>query len=165
MTPGPAADVRYATAEDIPRIRQLWVDLYEHQAAHGMALRVPPDGFELWAKTIVPALGRYAVVTVARVGGADVAFAAGRVRTLPPYFGGGVAGTIGEVFVDQSYRRSGIGRHVLAPALEWFAGQGIGRVELQVVAGNPDAVRFYEALGWTRELVQLVWRPPDIPKV
>jgi GNAT superfamily N-acetyltransferase len=154
--------VRLATAADIPGIRELWDALYRHQAAHGMALRVPPDGFDLWAKTIVPALGRFAVVAIARGGGEDVAFAAGRVRTLPAYFGGGVAGTIGEVFVAEPHRRAGIGRRVLAPALDWFTAQGIARVELQVASGNPEAVRFYEALGWTPELVQLVWQVPEV---
>jgi hypothetical protein len=33
-------------------------------------------------------------------------------------------------------------------------------VELQVVAGNPEAVRFYERIGWTQELVQMVWTEP-----
>ena len=31
--------------------------------------------------------------------------------------------------------------------------QQITRIELQVVAGNPDGIRFYQQLGWHQELL------------
>jgi GNAT superfamily N-acetyltransferase len=46
---------------------------------------------------------------------------------------------------------------LLGFALEWFRAQQIARVELQVVSGNPDALRFYRQLGWHDELHQMVW--------
>jgi GNAT superfamily N-acetyltransferase len=59
------------------------------------------------------------------------------------------------VFVAEPHRAMGIGRRLLAFALEWFSAQGITRVELQVVAGNARAIRFYRQLGWREELVQM----------
>lgn len=56
-----------------------------------------------------------------------IGFVAGRIRTLPPYFGSAVIGAI------------------------------ITRVELQAVAGNPDGIRLYRRPGWHEELVQMVW--------
>jgi hypothetical protein len=35
----------------------------------------------------------------------------------------------------------------LAFALEWSQAQQLTRMELQVVAGNPDGIRFYRQLG------------------
>ncbi len=67
------------------------------------------------------------------------------------------SGRISEVFVSESLRGGGIGRRLLAFALEWFHSQQITRVELQVVAGNPDGIRFYRQLGWHEELLQMVW--------
>jgi GNAT superfamily N-acetyltransferase len=104
-----------------------------------------------------PALGRFSVVALAERDGVAVGFVAGRVRALPVWFGGGAAGFISDVYVSDSERGSGIGRRVLAFALDWFARQGLSRVELQVLAGNQDAVRFYRELGWHEELVQMVW--------
>ncbi len=152
--------LRYATDRDLPRIAPLWRALYTHQIAHGMRLPVPSDAFDAWQKSMAPALGRFTVVALAEQDGEVVGFVAGRVRALPAYFGGGAAGFISEVYVSDSQRGSGLGRRVLAFAVEWFATQGIPRVELQVLAGNPDAVRFYRELGWHEELVQMVWDRP-----
>lgn len=149
--------LREATAEDMPRIEPLWRDLYQHQFEHGMLLRLPEGAYDAWLKSITPFLGRFAHVVVAEQRGEIIGFVAGRVRTLPPYFGSTTIGAISEVFISESHRSSGIGRRLLSFALEWFEAQGITRVELQVVAGNPDAIRFYRQLGWHEELLQMVW--------
>jgi GNAT superfamily N-acetyltransferase len=122
-----------------------------------MRLPVPAGAFATWAASLSPALGRFSVVALAERDGVPVGFVAGRIRALPAWFGGGAAGFISEVYVNDTERGSGIGRRVLALALEWFGRQGISRVELQVLAGNQDAVRFYRELGWHEELVQMVW--------
>ena len=76
---------------------------------------------------------------------------------LPPHFGLDRVGFIGEVFVSDGWRSKGLGGTMLAKALEWYRENGVTRVELQVVSGNPDALRFYERLGWSQELVQLTF--------
>ncbi|HYL36131.1 MAG TPA: GNAT family N-acetyltransferase [Bryobacteraceae bacterium] len=160
-TPEPAGRhsliLRRATQEDLDRIRPLWHALYQHQLEHGMLLRLPEGAYDAWLKSIVPFLGRFANVVVAELNHEIVAFVAGRIRTLPPYFGSSTIGAISEVFVSESHRSAGIGRRLLAFALEWFKAQQIERVELQVVAGNPEAIRFYRQLGWHEELLQMVW--------
>jgi len=149
--------LRYATAADMASLEPLWHDLYQHQFDHGMLLRLPKGAYDAWLKSIAPFLGRFANVFVAEEGGQLVGFVAGRIRTLPPYFGSGTIGAISEVFVAESHRGQGIGRRLLAFALEWFQAQDISRVELQVVAGNQDGIRFYRQLGWHQELLQMVW--------
>jgi GNAT superfamily N-acetyltransferase len=44
--------------------------------------------------------------------------------------------------------RRGIGRQLLERALGWCAEHGADEVALDVLAGNVDAARFYERLGW-----------------
>jgi GNAT superfamily N-acetyltransferase len=149
--------LRQAGAEDFDQIRPLWLALYEHQQAHGMLLRLPDGAYDAWMASMAPFLGRFASVVVAEKDGVIIAFVAGRVRTLPPYFGSATIGAISEVFVSEEHRSGGVGRRLLAFALEWFRSQQITRVELQVVAGNPDGIRFYHQLGWHEELRQMVW--------
>lgn len=149
--------LRHASAEDLERVKPLWHLLYEHQFDHGMLLRLPEGAYEAWRQSIEPFMGRFANVVIAELNGDVIGFVAGRVRTLPPYFGSAAVGYISEVFVSESHRGGGIGRHLLAFALEWFREQGLTRIELQVVAGNPDGIRFYRQLGWHEELVQMVW--------
>jgi GNAT superfamily N-acetyltransferase len=155
--PGTAPIVRHGVAADLARVQPLWEALYRHQAEHGMRLTLPADAYVAWEKSILPMLGRFAVLVVAEREGELVGFAAGRVRTLPPYLGSAVIGAISDVFVEEGHRTTGIGRQLLALAIEWFGSRQITRVELQVVASNPAAIRFYRQLGWREELVQLVW--------
>jgi len=155
--------LRHAGTADMDRIKPLWHALYEHQFQHGMLLRLPDGAYDAWLKSIVPFLGRFASVVVAEQHGEIVAFVAGRLRTLPPYFGAATVGYISEVFVRESHRSAGLGRRLLAFALEWFRAQQIQRVELQVVAGNPDGIRFYRQLGWHEELLQMVWDTSRTP--
>jgi GNAT superfamily N-acetyltransferase len=149
--------LRHATVEDLDRIQPMWQALYQHQFEHGMLLRLPDGAYDAWLKSIQPFLGRFASVVLAELDGEIVGFVAGRIRTLPPYFGSATVGAISEVFVSDQHRSRGIGQRLLAFALKWFEDQQITRVELQVVAGNPDGIRFYRQLGWHEELLQMVW--------
>jgi GNAT superfamily N-acetyltransferase len=128
-----------------------------------MRLQVPPGAFQAWKESLTPVLGRFAQVTIAKLEVVPIGFLAGRIRALPPYFGKGQVGTITEVFVTDELRNRRIGRQMLEFATSWYRANGVQRLELQVLAGNPDAVRFYEGLGWKQELLQLVldgeWPP------
>jgi GNAT superfamily N-acetyltransferase len=155
-----SVEIRLATPDEIPRLEPLWRELYAHQAGHGMLLQLPESAFDAWVASIAPFVGRFAVVVVALDGREAVGFVAGRVRSLPPYFGAGQVGAIGEVYVREHHRGGGLGRRLVERAVEWYRENGLSRVELQVVAGNPEAVRFYERIGWTQELVQMVWTEP-----
>ena len=168
--------IRHVTAEDWPRLRPLWLRLYEHQRAHGMLLELPPDAFELWRASLQPLLGRFAFVLLAEqqraaessdaAGGprlaegaaASLGFLAGRVRSQPPYFGGRPAGFVSELFVEEARRGRGVAGALLDASVEWFAARGVARVELQVLVGNAFAREFYRRRGWKEELVQLVWQ-------
>ena len=149
--------LRQATAEDFERIKPLWQALYQHQVEHGMQVQLPEGAYSAWLTSMEPFLARFANVWVGEVNGAIVAFVAGRIRLMPPYFGSATIGAISEVFVSETHRGRGIGHRLLDYALDWFRDQNITRIELQVVAGNPDASRFYQQLGWHEELRQMVW--------
>ncbi len=145
-------------AGELDRLGPMWKALYELQAEQGMLLAVPPDGFDLWRGSLEGVLGRFAAVFAAAIDGEPVGFVACRVRGVPAYFGGGLAGFISEVFVAEAFRRRGVARRLIDAAVAWCAEQGISRVELQVMRENHDAQEAYKKLGWVAELTQMVWR-------
>lgn len=153
--------VRALAAEDIGRLEPLWGELYAHQAAHGMLLRVSPDGFAKWRAGLQPVLGRFACLFIAEAGSEAAGFLCGRIRSVPPYFGGALTGFISEVYVRDTHRGHKFGRKLVDNAIQWFEAQKISRVELQVLSANPEARNVYKHLGWTEELVQMVWEPPS----
>lgn len=148
-------DIVEQTAPDA--VESLWRSLYKHQAEHGMLLPVPDSGFVQWALSIKPLLGRFACLLIATESGQPIGFLAGRVRALPPQFGGDLSGFISEVFVLDAWRGKGIGHRLMDQAMQWFRVQGVRRVELQVLSGNHAAREAYRGWGWTEELVQMVF--------
>jgi GNAT superfamily N-acetyltransferase len=155
--PAPDVIIRACNREDFPSVEALWIALYRHQKDHGMLLDVSPSSFKDWAAAMTAVLGRFTCLFVAEQAGRPIGFLAGRIRSLPPYFGGFPVGFISEVFVDEAYRGKGIGRLLVAAAIEWFQTQKVWRIELQVLVGNTGARKVYRDLGWKEELVQMVW--------
>jgi GNAT superfamily N-acetyltransferase len=51
-------------------------------------------------------------------------------------------------FVEEEYRRHGVGRRLLDELLTWAKQQGAGRVELQFIDGNVGAERFWTKMGF-----------------
>ncbi len=151
--------IRSGTSDDVLRLESLWLALYEHQKSHGMLLDLPVDAFSHWTASLAPILTRFACLFVAEKNGELVGFLAGRIRSLPPYFGGSQAGFISDVYVAEPDRGHGLGRKLVLMATGWFQKLGLARIELQVIMNNLPARELYRQLGWSEELVQMVWEP------
>ena len=55
------------------------------------------------------------------------------------------------LMVAHGWRRRGIGRALLAAAVEWARGAGVRKLELHVFPHNEPAIRLYEGYGFERE--------------
>lgn len=55
------------------------------------------------------------------------------------------------LMVDARYRRRGIGRALLAAAVEWARTNGVRKLELHVFPHNQAAIALYERFGFERE--------------
>lgn len=149
--------IREAKADDLLRLKPHWEALYDHQREHGLISCLSPDGFLRWHQALAPVLGRFGCLFLAETEEELVGFLAGRIRSPTPPFAATPAGFVSEVFVRPEYRGGGTGRELLRQATDWFAKQGVTRLELQVLSGNTQARRIYESLGWREELVQMVF--------
>jgi GNAT superfamily N-acetyltransferase len=149
--------IREAKADDLLRLKPLWEALYDHQQEHGLISFLAPDGFLRWYQALAPILGRFGCLFLAEREEELVGFLAGRIRSPTPPFAAQPVGFVSEVFVRPDCRSGGTGRELLRQATEWFARQGVTRLELQVLSGNTQARHIYEHLGWREELVQMVF--------
>ena len=90
----------------------------------------------------------YTRAFVAETGGQVVGFALGAVVDLhPDLFEHIDSGFIADIHVDPAFRRQGIARRLVETMNRWFVEQGVTRVEWQVAAVDPGALRFWEAMG------------------
>jgi GNAT superfamily N-acetyltransferase len=123
-------------------------------------MTMAPDGFEKWKASLERLLGRFAVVLIAEADTGPVGFLAAKIRTPSPPFLSNPVGFVSEVFVAESQRGLHIGKRLMESVEQWFRGQDIQRIELQVIMDNTIARNSYRNWGWKEELVQMVRHLP-----
>ncbi len=64
-------------------------------------------------------------------------------------------GEIDSIFVENGYRRSGIGEELMRRALAWLDAEGAKRKIVAVAAGNEAAIPFYESFGFMPRMTVL----------
>ena len=69
-----------------------------------------------------------------------------------------ICGKIEVLFVDEKYRRNGLGAKLMGSAMEWFGENHINEIELTVVYGN-EVVSFYEKFGFYLRSSIMTTRP------
>ncbi|HEY2494605.1 MAG TPA: GNAT family N-acetyltransferase [Paenibacillus sp.] len=55
------------------------------------------------------------------------------------------------IAVHPRYQHEGIGTRLIEAVKEWAASEGKAKLSLRVLSTNPDALNFYEKLGFVRE--------------
>ena len=65
---------------------------------------------------------------------------------------------IQQVVVERSARRQGLGRELVSSALRWARLRGARQAWLQVLSGNSNAVRLYEAMGFRTAYGYAYWQ-------
>ncbi len=150
--------VRPATLRDIPHVLPLWEALAAHHGALDPALAVTRPASREYAAFLRETIDSAdACVMVGVENDRIVSFALGRIHVLPLSFREQRRGWIQDVYTLPQCRGRGIGREVVAALLRWFGGRRIALVELTVAVGNPDAVRFWERLGFTTYMHRMKW--------
>jgi len=87
-------------------------------------------------------------------------------RIVASVMGGyeGHRGWINYLAVDPDCRRRGLGREIMAAVEKKIHDLGADKINLQVRMSNPEAVRFYEAIGYqVEELVNMGKRLEEAP--
>jgi len=97
--------IRTGTLDDLSRIEPMWVALYQNQREQRMLVEVPPNGFESWHSSMAVAFGRFTSLFIAESEGELIGFLAGRIRTMPPYFGGYPVGFLSEIYILEQHRK------------------------------------------------------------
>jgi ribosomal protein S18 acetylase RimI-like enzyme len=144
MTPA-SFKVRPATASDLPRIVAMLAD--DPLGAERERFADPlPDRYHAAFEAIEQDSNNELLV----VEGEEGDILAVMQITFTPYIThqGGWRATIEGVRVDRRYRGSGVGRELFAWAIRRAQERGCHLVQLTTDKKRPEALRFYEALGF-----------------
>jgi GNAT superfamily N-acetyltransferase len=139
--------IRPAKVEDAERIGQLWLELvaYHRQLDDNMPLPAR-DGHLRYASRIRHALNdSYQRILVAEDDGEVIGYVYGMVIDLvPEMFLTERAGMVGDIYVEQEHRGTGIGKALMHTMQDWFRLRGVRYYELSVASANQPGIRFWQ---------------------
>ncbi len=142
--------VRAARVEDTDAVAALWKRLVDYHRE--LDLDLPPataDGPQRYARSLAERIGDSHTRTfVAEANGQIVGYVLGvLVDFAPEMFEQEPSGFLADIYVDEAYRRAGVGRRLVHKLTDWFRSQDIPYYEWHVAARNPEGVKFWKAMG------------------
>ncbi len=142
--------MKYRKAEmgDLPGLLEIYPLLFEASAALQPHRFQKAQQDEAFLRGTI--LGDDSDILVAEDGGRIVGFALLLQMETPPYkcvVRHGYAYLM-DLLVIPGYRRRGVGGELLSRAVLWAKDKGLDFVELNVLAQNEDAIRFYKKHGF-----------------
>ncbi len=66
------------------------------------------------------------------------------------------AGELDSLFIEEAYRRRGIGGELVKMSVAWLGEGGVGSKIITVAEGNEEAIGFYEKFGFKKRLTVLM---------
>lgn len=138
----------------IESVKEQFIEMYEHMGSLGLILPLAADGADKWMNGVLMALNKFGCLAVATSDGNLAGFAHGALRFTPDYLGAHKVGVITHIFVTPEARKQKIAAHLLTKLENWFLEKQAHSIELQVLSGNAEAIKFWEASGYLDELRQ-----------
>ncbi|MGL4975785.1 MAG: GNAT family N-acetyltransferase [Bosea sp. (in: a-proteobacteria)] len=133
--------IREATTSDLTAL----LDLYKHLHSDDVPL-APTKAEEAWAGLLASGLMKVFVADCegALVSSCTMAIIPNMTRGARPY------GVVENVVTNRNWRKKGLGRAVLAQAMEAAWRVGCYKVMLATGSKQPETLRFYETAGFTK---------------
>lgn len=157
-----AVEIRRARPADMPAIIRMWKSLMAHhrQFGHGRGkFEWRKDAPALYKKFLAKQLRRRnAAVFVADSGGRIVGHVMVEAKRLPPIYVHSREAYVDEIFVEEGWRRRGVGRLLLAEAAAWGKRKGLYSVALTVHVRNEAALSAYGKAGFRGHHVKMAKR-------
>jgi GNAT superfamily N-acetyltransferase len=150
--------IRIAGEDDVPVIGQMWEKLAQYHNMLDEAL--PPaarGGGKVYARRLISRLNdRQTLVLVAEDDGRLIGYAlAVVVDVIPDMFIQENSGFLADIYVDDDYRRQGVGRALVTEVRSWLSRQGIRSFEWYVAEHNQAGQQFWESLGGRRVMTRM----------
>jgi ribosomal protein S18 acetylase RimI-like enzyme len=132
----------------------LFLEMYEQMTELGLMIPLDTAGVRKWMNSIKKNLNRFGILEVALKNDRLVGFAHGAISITPDYLGNKKVGVVTHIYVQPFYRMSKVGRQLLNNLEKWFENKGVHSIELQVLHENAAAIKFWDEMGYHRELLQ-----------
>jgi len=150
--------IRPATEADAQAIGHLWEKLVSYH--HNLDTDLPTatgDGAGIYGRRIANRIeDSHTRALVAEHDGQVIGFALGViVDMMPEMFEQETGGFLADIFIEDRYRRLGVGRRLVHEIGQWFRSRGIQHMEWYVAARNRAGRDFWESIGGRDIMVRM----------
>lgn len=147
-----------ALARDDTRLDQLpplFRAYYDSMSETGLRMPLVENGEFIWLEGIRKSVGRLYQLIVAQEEGEVRGFVFGYIRITPQYLGAQRVGFVDGLYLAEQYRRGPLVIRMIKELYKWFNAQQVASLELQVLLDNEHTWKFWEGMGFRRELYLL----------
>lgn len=148
-------EIKVANKKDFERLEPVLVEVELHHVALEPEVFQPITAYDNdHYNTLIDNYNE--IVFYAEINGAvaGVLIAVEREYLPLPIYVGGAFVEVNELSVSKEFQRMGVGKALMERAELWAKSRGHSKMKLGVWAKNQGAVRFYEELGYTPELIR-----------
>lgn len=151
--------IREIYEDEFLKAAELWSDFMEFNARFNDSFAVNKDARETFSREMAEHFGKRDYrLAVAEDNGQLAGFCFSYISRKPKFFSLQKFGLIGDLYIKPSHRRMGIGKQLVADAMDFFAQHQINQIELLVAMKNTNAIEFWESLGFTHLLTWMYKR-------
>lgn len=149
--------IRKAQESDRSVVAELFGEMLDFHSEREPHFTRTSSGHEIYGDGFVKHINEQSSMPlVAEVNGEVVGFALGILRKQPQVYVHRDYGEVNDMAVSATHRHHGIGQALFERLLEWFASQGVSRIEARVATSNEVSSRFWRKLGFEPYLETLV---------
>lgn len=154
------ATIRPVASGDADRLYRAWDALRQYNASLDRRIMLSPVSADEFALGIQETIARPdSAAFIAEDGPAIVGFSSGTIQRNQPDRLPERMAVVGYLYVSERARRQGLGRRLFEAFADWARAQdGVSHVEMPVLAGDTEAVAFWQSLGF-RPFIQRLWAP------
>ncbi len=149
-----AINIRRARAADLPALVELGTELMRSDRRFDPLFKEDWYNSEPGKKYLMKKIrGGQHVCFIAETGDQLIGYATGSINkteTWRPV----MHSELGNLYVQEAYRRHGVGHHLLAAVRQWSTQKGVQKMIVHVTSDNSDGLAFYEKSGFaTKQLI------------
>ena len=148
--------IREARKGDLEQMVGLWAQLMDFHKGMDIFFRVAEGAETIWCDYIKDNIAKEgSLVLVAEADNRIVGHCLAMIEEYPPVLTIKRYGWIGEMVVDKTCRRKGIGEKLFGGVRKWFAEKDIKRIEVRMSVFNELSTSFWRKMGFEPFLERL----------
>jgi ribosomal protein S18 acetylase RimI-like enzyme len=151
--------IREVREEELLKVGKLWGKFMAYNAEFNSSFRTRKKAPVIFSKEMIEKIqDSDCRLTVAEIDGELVGFCYSYISHKPKYFKLEKFGFIGDLYIEEDYRRQGAGRLLINDTMEFFSKRKVRQIELLVAVKNKGTIRFWESLGFSHLLTWMYKR-------